>query len=266
MRRAILVILPLIVAATAAALWVWRNPAESTRQSPQSADEPAAAQRPGRSAEPTVALHLDTDATGAVAAGTPVFFTITLEQPGAAVDESWLSSVRFETSEGKAVAWSVRRLGDPHRLAASQIRFTRIRYGIDPETTAQISAGSHAIRAAALLGGVRIISDEVRFHVTARAEPTLSTGQSLQVGRFHLEAGEFDRAHAIALALVEAADDTDAYVLLGDAFVGLGRDREALSAYLEALASIKQSEMDESPDRILIAIERAHERLEASRR
>jgi hypothetical protein len=206
-----------------------------------------------------VALYLDTDATGAIAAGTPVFFTITLEDSaGDIVDESWLSSLRFETPDAAPVSWPLRRLGAAHAGELSGTRFIRVRYGLDPDTTTRIAPGTYAIRVAAQPRGARVVSDGVRFQVAAPAE-TLSSEQSLQIGRFHLEAQQFDRAHAIALKLVEAADSTEGYIMLGDAFTGLGRHEEALAAYLEALASIKTDEGLEPPDRILRAIERARE-------
>jgi tetratricopeptide (TPR) repeat protein len=129
-----------------------------------------------------------------------------------------------------------------------------------------IAPGKHPLRAAAVVGGARLASADAQFGITARPDTALTSQEWEQVGRFHLEAGEFARAHEIARKLVEVADDTIGYVLLGDVFSGLGRHEEALAAYTEALASIAATDSDEPPDRILLAIERAHDRLGSSRR
>lgn len=289
MRRAALLIVVVVAVAGGAMMWLrgGQGPSTGSVRRPSTGDassKGSSTDSSSQAAGPT--LHLDTEASASVVAGTPVFFTITLEQSGAQsssrVEESWLPSLRFETSNGAAVPWRMRQLGAPHVVDVSEgsgppadasaasiprnLHFTRIRYGIDPDSTARIAAGIHTIRVSAQVAGTRVTSDEVRFQVNARSEPALSSVEWLQMGRFHLEAQEFDLAHTIALKLVETTDDTDAYALLGDVFTGLGRHEEALAAYIEALASMKTSENDEPPDRILLAVERARDRIGSTRR
>ena len=266
MRRAVVAVALLAAAGALGAAWFvsMRQDGSGDRSAtPQDQNRGSTPQGAPRPDQPTAALHLDTDPPGTVVAGTPVFFSVTLERPGAAAaDDAWLTTLRFETPDAVVIAWPVRRLGASHLID----RFTRIRYGIDPDASGRIPPGTYLISAAARLDGAPVTSDTVQLQVTASGELAPSPERLLQVGRFHLEAGEFDRAHAIALKLVEAADDTEAYILLGDALVGLRRDEEAIAAYTEALASIRDSQTDEPPDRILTAIDRAYDRLEASGR
>lgn len=275
MRRAISVII--VLALIAGGIFAWLRGRLGTPLSD-------GAIGPGRSvtaqpSETRPALHLASNPPGVIAAGTPVFFTVTLEQPAGVSDESWLTSVRFESAEGAPVAWQVRLLGAPDVVDFSGqpssppdaqpqttppiARFIRVRYGMDPAATAQIPAGTYTIRVAAHVNGAPVRSDHVQFQMGPRGDSPLSSAEMLQVARFHLESREFDRAHAIALELVEAADDPEAYILLGDAFVGLKRDEEAVAAYMEALAGMKRTPGEEPPQRILLSIGRARERVGA---
>ena len=228
-RRAVLIVLALLIlGALAAGAFLWLRP---RRAAPSLASSPGAA--PGRPespatrpAEPTVFLHLALEPAVPVSAGAPVILTVTLSQPPsvARADRSWVSSLRFERADGSAMAWQVRSLGSPRVIDYSRAKgpeakpadsspqvpdhFTRARYAIDPDTSAGISPGTYEIRAAAQVGSATLRSNDVRFRMVARAGPA-SRDELLRLGQFHREAGDFQRAHDIALQLVEATDDAD---------------------------------------------------------
>ena len=219
------------------------------------------AERPAGGDSATTFLTLQTDTTDgrAIAAGAPVFLTLTVSGRGGAKPallesspDAWTAQVRFQTSDGTVLPWRVEQLGPP---MLSDTGISRARFGVGPEAAAQISHGMHVIRAVLRIDrNQQIRSNPATVMIGGQQATSAQTERDVlrESARFHLEASRFELAHPLALRLVEAADaDADAFILLGDALNGLRRDAEALAAYQEALAMVSEAGGKEPPDYLM---------------
>ena len=256
----------MLVLAVGAALW-WRS--MSRRQPPASQGSPGAA--PAEQA-PTSALVLQVNRMSAatIPAGASAFFTVTLAGPAS---ERWASGLRFESGEGKPLAFRIEPLGSPFTIQVADREMRQAELGISPGEAEHISTGSHTIRAVlALDGGTsderRLVSSTVTLTVGAQEAGASTSSDKARLeaaARFNLLSEKWEEAHNAALQLVERdAADTSAYILLGDALNGLRRDDEALAAYQEALATLPR-DLDESPDYLIARIAEVQQRLEAAK-
>lgn len=301
MRRPVIAIIVFAVAGGVAAWRFW----------PRAQQSPAPAQTPsGGTAEPGVAplaaaaeLVLQVNGTeGAeLTPGTSVFFTVSLTgttpEPSLRIGtpaRPWFTDVTWETSDGKPFAVRIDRLGPPasyrfgkdpgattpvppdrsDEVLVDSSRVHQIEFGLTPEESGRLTAGTHDVRAvlnltAAPTGDARLISNPVTITVLPAAGAPPSAAEDKRrlesMARFYLRSEKWEDAHRIALQLVEPEGrDAAAFILLADALSGLRRDDEALAAYQEALASLPKP-LRESPDYIMARMEAVRQRLEASK-
>jgi hypothetical protein len=257
----------LLVVTIGAALW-WRWPGTRPASGPQ-APVGAGAVTPASTTE--LVLQINGMTTATVSAGASAFFNVTLTGPA---PEAWTSSLRFETGDGKPLAFRLEPLGSPFTLRADGKETAEMRqteFGISPEEAGRMSTGSHPLRAVLPLdggssGGRLLASNTVTLVVGAETGGASSSEKARleSAARFNLLSAKWQEAHGAAMRLVERDDaDAAAFILLGDALNGLRRDREALAAYHEAFAALPK-DLDESPDYLIARIEEVQQRLEAA--
>ncbi len=301
MRRtviALVVVLLLVVAAGAGGWWWWR------KTSSTSTGERGGRRAATRPVQPLpvadLVLQVDGSDSARVHAGTPVIFTVTLTgttpDPALRVGgpgKPWCANVRFETPDGKPVAFRIEQLGTPFtshfpadlnaltkptpqsdEAIVDVSRVHQVEFGVGPEEAARFATGTLTVRAVLPLDAQSSsLSQLVSNTVSIALDPAAESGQASDdavkrrleaAARFYLTAGKWEDAHRVALQLVgRDAPDTMAYTLLGDALDGLRRDNEALAAYHEALAAWPEA-VDESPDYLIARMEMVLQRLEAS--
>jgi hypothetical protein len=286
-RRAVaLAILLLVVISAITAWWRWSD-RRQVSGSPTASGSPASSSGAAVTAADLV-LQVNGAAGARVPVGSAVFFTVTLI---GSAPESWMTSVRFVTTDDKPFASQMQPLGQPLTFtfardrragtadAAAQnqeenaLPMHRAEYGTGPEESARIPPGAYTVRV--LLPVDRSVSASgtlVSNTVTLTVDGPDTTGPATaaekarleSAANFNLLAEKWDEAHRLALQLVAREDaDTSAYTLLGDALNGLKRDSEALAAYQEAL-SLVPPDLDEAPNYLIVRMEEIHARLEAA--
>jgi hypothetical protein len=169
-----------------------------------------------------------------------------------APDRALAAFLRFTTedSQGAAVPLVVRPLASTAgRLGIARLderRSAMLAFGVDAAALAAIPAGTYAIRAhvdtEAERGMWRGRTTSRPIVITLGAVPANETARVrlarlARAGEFHLADEQFVRAEATARAIIAIDDAAVAgWVLLGDALDGGGRPRDALDAFLKALA------------------------------
>jgi hypothetical protein len=292
MRR-VLVAIVLLAAGTGGGWWMWSRV-------PQVSSSSQTVPPQGRFATPTklpepvlppadLTLQVNGDTTARVRSGESVVFTITLQgtksQPAfrvGAPGKPWSTQLRLETADGKATPWAVEQLGGPDRYyfdrkqpgvpqsdsaeeaIADTAHIYQIDFGINPVEAARLSVGTQRLRAVLSLPQqpTPIISNIVVITIHAAAGPDDDLLRLQSAARFYLRTAKWEDAHRLALQLVgRPKPDVTAYALLGDALNGLGRDREALAAYHEAMGALPK-DFSESPDYLIARMNEVLDRLE----
>lgn len=224
-------------------------------------------------ATPVLTLLVNRQGAAVLAQGTPVVFDVYLTgtrrgrqtRIGSSASP-WHRLVLLEHVETKELLpWRTTVLGAPrateygfaegrpavtqHDASAARIggvgRVQKVTIAVAPEDSAPIAPGVYHVRAVLEtpfweFRGWRglVASAPVTLTIAAGpggSDPSLEAARLTESARFYLSAQRFDDAHRAASELLQREPESaDAYILIGDALAGSGRNREALEAYWSA--------------------------------
>jgi hypothetical protein len=156
---------------------------------------------------------------------------ITLGSPA----EPWVDSVKFTLLDSNGVAVPIRIYPNPvkeNMVAIDAETFAEARFFIDSDESTRLKEGDYSIRAR--VKDVESGALALRVVKEGRTEEPLS--RSLKFGRYHLLRGDFQKAAGYAYKVLAVdAHSLKGLDLLGDAFTGLGRYKEAYETFDKAI-------------------------------
>jgi len=171
--------------------------------------------------------HYENIASGRDATKVP---SVTLGSPA----EPWVDSVKFTLLDSNGAVVPIRIYPNPVKenvVAIGAETFAEARFFIDPEESKRLKEGNYSIRARVK----DVESDPLTLRVVKEglAEPI---SRYVKFGRYHLLRGEFQKAAGYAYKVLAVdAHSLKGLDLLGDAFIGLGRYKEAYETFYNAI-------------------------------
>jgi hypothetical protein len=259
-----------------------------------------------RKSPPAVTVRIDNQEDESnVFAGHPLILSVFLSRtaPSPALhiggaSSPWYSYIHVETLEaGKPVVLNWTVLGKPYTLDVTtdanghlvggrvdtsegavldgSARTYSAQFAISPKDSAKLSAGRYTARAVLKpplwppwnwTGA--IASHEVSFTILSQpAAADQELDRIADSAQFYLDGGRFEDALRMAAQLKDRAPQkTRSWILFGDALNGLGRNKDALGAYSQALELAAKANLDESPDYILMRWHEMKEKVSQTRK